>query len=193
MLKKYELLLNHRLQALKNIFQDSHMIEQFEEFVTIIKDTIKNKKEIFVFGNGGSAADAMHFSGELVGRFKKNRCPYPVHVLNCDVASMTAIANDFSYDDIFARQVEAFAKKGDLLFVLTTSGNSVNVLKALEYANDHDIVTSGFIGKDGGRVLPLLKYPVHIRAEDTDIIQEVQKTLIHIMCAEIDDESDNLV
>lgn len=111
MLKKYELLLNHRLQELKNIFRVSHMIERFEEYVTTINDTIKNKTEIFVFGNGGSAADAMHFSGELVGRFKKNRCPYPVHALNCDVASITAIANDFFYDDIFARQVEAFAKK----------------------------------------------------------------------------------
>lgn len=192
-MKKYELILNYRLKALKNIFEDSEMIGQFEEFVEVLKGTIKNKKKIFVLGNGGSAADAMHFSGELIGRFKKNRCPFPVHALNCDVASMTAIANDFSYDDIFARQVEAFAKKEDLLFVLTTSGNSSNVIKALEYANDHDIVTSGFIGKDGGQALSLLRYPVHIHAEDTDIIQEVQKILIHIMCTEIDDESDNLV
>lgn len=192
-MKTYQLQLTNRFQALKHIFEDSAMLEQFEKFVAVLKNTIKSKREIFVFGNGGSAADAMHFSGELVGKFKKNRSPFPVHALNCDIASMTAIANDFSYDDIFARQVEAFAQKGDLLFVLTTSGNSTNVIRALEYANDHDIVTSGFIGKDGGQALSLIQYPVHIHAKDTDIIQEVQMMLIHIMCAEIDDEIDKLI
>lgn len=187
-MEKYECMIQKRLTIFKEILEDKELMKQFEDIAAVVKSTLRLENKILVCGNGGSAADAIHFSGELVGRFKKERRPFPVIALNTDLASITAIANDYSYEEIFSRQVEAFANKGDLVLAITTSGNSINVVKALEYANQHNITTCGLIGKDGGKAKGLLKYPVHIKVSDTELVQEVQQILVHMLCSEVDDD-----
>lgn len=133
-------------------------------------------------GNGGSASDALHFAGEIVGRFQKERAAWPAVVLNADVATMTAIANDYSYDDMFARQAEAHVTSKDVFIGISTSGNSKNVLKAVNLSKDKGAVTVGFLGKDGGEISKAADYSLVVPSNVTARIQEVHILAIHIIC-----------
>ena len=137
---------------------------------------------IFWCGNGGSASDSQHLAGELVGRFIGDRRPLKSIALNADTSVMTCIVNDYGYDYIFSRQVEALGSKGDILIGITTSGNSGNILKAFEVANNLKMTTIGLLGKGGGEAKNISQHSLIINSQSTARIQEAHITVGHILC-----------
>lgn len=153
------------------------------EAAEIITRALQNGHKLLIFGNGGSAADAQHFAGEMVGRFKVHgRVALPVLALTTDSTVLTCIANDFSYEEVFSRQVEAFAQPGDVVLGITTSGKSPNVLRALRVARDKGAVTIALLGGDGGDAVSQVDLPVIVDSNDTTRIQECHITMIHAIC-----------
>lgn len=145
-------------------------------------DALSSGKKLLIMGNGGSAADAQHFAAEIVGRFKMERKALPAIALTTDTSALTAIGNDYGFDRIFSRQVEAFAKPGDVVVGISTSGNSPNVALALQSAKDAGCITVALLGKDGGAIKKLADLALIIPSNDTPRIQEGHITTIHIMC-----------
>ena len=142
----------------------------------------KRDGKVLWCGNGGSAADAQHLSAELSGRFYYDRPPLFSEALHVNTSYTTAVANDYTYDEIYARLVKAMGRKGDVLIGLSTSGNSGNVVKALEVANSLGIITVGFTGESGGKMKELCKYLINIPSKDTPRIQECHMLLGHTIC-----------
>ncbi len=141
--------------------------------------------KILFCGNGGSAADAMHFAEELVVRYHRDRKALAALAL-LDPSTITCAGNDLGYDHIFSRQVDALAKKGDVLFAITTSGNSANILKAIEVARERGVTVVGFLGKDGGKAKALCNHALVIPSLRTARVQEAHKMIYHAMCDHID-------
>jgi len=166
----------------EDLLQNNELLFCVENLANEIVKAIKNGKKIILCGNGGSASDALHFAGEIVGRFQKERSAWSAVVLNADVATMTAIANDYGYDDVFARQAEGHVHKGDVFIGISTSGNSENVLRAAKVAKEKGAFTGALLGKDGGRIKQIVDYPIVIPCDSTARIQECHILLIHIMC-----------
>jgi D-sedoheptulose 7-phosphate isomerase len=166
---------------------DGSRISGIAEAARMCIAALRAGKKILAFGNGGSAADAQHFVGEIVGRFKKNRAGLPAIALSANTSSLTAIANDFGYDTVFSRQVEALAQAGDVCFGITTSGSSPNVLLAMETAREIGAVTICLSGKDGGKVKELCELCLVVPSNDTPRIQEAHITIIHIICGLIEE------
>jgi D-sedoheptulose 7-phosphate isomerase len=137
---------------------------------------------IFWCGNGGSASESSHLAVELIGRFKNNRRPLPSVSLNSDTSAITCIANDFGYDEIFARQLEGLAKPGDVLVVLSTSGKSENILGALRKAKELGVITIALLGKGGGPAANLADHTIIIESSETARIQEMHLLLGHTFC-----------
>jgi D-sedoheptulose 7-phosphate isomerase len=148
---------------------------------------LRNGNKILLCGNGGSAADAQHFSAELVGRYKKERRGLPAIALTTDSSAVTAISNDYGYDMVFSRQVEALGAKGDMLILISTSGNSQNLLEAAAKAKEKGIKTIGLLGKGGGKLLPLCDLAVVVPSDNTPRIQEMHGMAIHMICGLIED------
>ena len=137
---------------------------------------------VFICGNGGSAADSQHFAAELSGRFEIERRGYPAIALTTDTSALTAIGNDYGFDSIFARQLEAHAQAGDLLIAISTSGNSANVLRAVESARKNGIFSIGLLGRDGGALADVVDKALIIDAEKTTRIQEAHIFILHVLC-----------
>jgi D-sedoheptulose 7-phosphate isomerase len=155
---------------------------RIEEAAKTIISAMKAGNKVLFFGNGGSAADSQHLAAEFVGRFKKNRVALPAIALSVDTSILTALGNDFGFETVFARQVEALAKKGDIAIGLTTSGNSPNVLEALKAAKKIGCKTIGFSGCGGGKTEKMVDIPLTIPSDDTPRIQEAQIAVGHIIC-----------
>lgn len=151
-----------------------------------IYQSILNGGKLVTFGNGGSAADAQHFVAELTGHFSMERDPLPAICLNTNVSGLTAISNDYSYDDIFSRQVKALVGSRDVVVGITTSGNSRNVLNGMAEASKLGSYTVAMTGKNGGKVRQLASETLSVQSDDTPIIQEVHIAMIHMLCLEID-------
>jgi D-sedoheptulose 7-phosphate isomerase len=145
----------------------------------------KNRGKVLVAGNGGSAADAMHLAEELVVRFQKNRKALAAMAL-LDATALTCAGNDFGFEFVFSRQIEAFGNPGDVFVGFTTSGNSANILKAFEAAKSHGMVTAGFLGKDGGKAKALCDIALLVPSPVTARVQEGHKVLYHSLCEWID-------
>lgn len=145
-------------------------------------ETFRQGGKILLFGNGGSAADAQHVAAELVGRFTRERIALPAIALTTDTSIITALGNDYGYDSIFRRQVEALVKSGDLVVGISTSGNSPNVLRALEWAKANGIATIGITGKDGGAMPELCDVCFIAPADETARIQEIHIAAWHAIC-----------
>ena len=143
---------------------------------------ISSGKKLIICGNGGSATDASHFAGEIVGRFMAERSSWPAIVLNSDIATLTSIANDYGYDNVFARQVEGFVQEGDVFIGISTSGNSENVFKGLKTAKEKGAKTVCLVGKDGGRISREADYSILVPSNSTARIQESHILIIHILC-----------
>jgi phosphoheptose isomerase len=148
----------------------------------LIADCLTNGKKLLVCGNGGSASDAAHFATELVVRFGKDRRAYPAICLAGDGGLLTAAGNDYGFDEIFARQVEAFGLPGDVLICLATSGNSKNVKRALEEGKAHKLKTIVLLGGDGGSTIGIADVDLLVRGDSTARIQEAHKLLLHVLC-----------
>jgi len=157
--------------------------------IELMFSALSNGNKILACGNGGSAADCQHFAAELVGRFERERFPLPAIALTTDTSILTAVANDYSFREIFSKQVQAFGQAGDILLAMSTSGNSANVLAAVEAALEREMRVVAFTGKDGGALAKLLTdADVHINVPHsrTARIQEVHLVAIHCICDGID-------
>ena len=145
-------------------------------------DAIRAGGKILVFGNGGSAADAQHFAAELVGRFMKERAALPAIALTTDTSILTAVGNDYSFRQVFARQVEALGRPGDVAFGISTSGESPNVLDALRAAAARGLRTVALTGRNGGEIGAAAEIHVNVPDENPARVQEVHRTLLHVIC-----------
>lgn len=166
----------------KALLENVSLLNMVSSLADEIAACIKNGGKLVICGNGGSASDALHFAGEIVGRFQKERSAWPAVVLNADVTTMTAIANDYGYDDVFARQAKAHVNPEDIFIGISTSGNSENVLRAAEVAKDKGAGTAALLGKDGGKLGKIVDYPVIVPCQVTARVQESHIMLIHILC-----------
>lgn len=152
------------------------------EFVKLAVKTFEEGRKILVMGNGGSAADAQHFAAEFVGRFLMERKGLPAIALTTDTSILTALGNDYGFDDVFRRQVEALSVAGDLVVGISTSGNSLNVLKALKEAKGRGCCTVGLLGRDGGAIKDAVDLALVVPSNHTPRIQEGHSLIIHIVC-----------
>jgi len=168
------------LQSLKKI--ESEIARAAE----MIEQCLRAGNKLLICGNGGSAADAAHFATELVVRFAKDRRAYPAICLTGDGGLLTAAANDYGFDEIFARQVAAFGVEGDVLIVLTTSGKSKNVQRALEEAKSRKLKTIAFLGRDGGLTIGIADVDLLVASDSTARIQEAHKLLLHVLCETVE-------
>ncbi len=164
------------------LLTNEELLKTVDRLADEIVKAIKNGNKLILCGNGGSASDALHFAGEIVGRFQKERSAWSAVVLNADVATLTAIANDYGYDEAFARQAEGHTRPGDVFIGISTSGNSENVLRAAKAAKEKGAVTAALLGKDGGKIKDVVDYPVIIPCNTTARVQESHTLMIHIMC-----------
>ena len=164
------------------------MEEKLEAASALAVETLKNGNKILLCGNGGSAADAQHIAAELTGRYKTERRGLPGIALTTDTSALTAIGNDYGYDRVFDRQVEALANKGDLLIGISTSGNSKNIINALKVAREMGCKTLGLSGRDGGAMNELCDVNLVVPSNNTPRIQEMHILFGHTICQIIDNE-----
>ncbi|PIP73350.1 MAG: phosphoheptose isomerase [Nitrospinae bacterium CG22_combo_CG10-13_8_21_14_all_47_10] len=153
-----------------------------------IKSRLEKGGKLILMGNGGSAADSQHIAAELVGRFKKERRAIPAIALTVDTSSLTALGNDYGFDTIFERQLEALARENDAVVGISTSGNSENVVRALKKANSIGAETIGLVGNNGGKIKEVANLSIVVPSNDTARIQEVHITIGHIICELIEED-----
>ena len=163
----------------------SHMIEKS---IKEISNCIENGHRVYIFGNGGSAADAQHIAAELVGRFKLERGSIPAVALSTDTSIMTSIANDYSYDKIFSRQCESLVEEGDVVIGISTSGNSKNIIEGILATKLKKAITIGLLGNNGGKLGEIVDIPIIVNSDSTSKIQEVHRVVYHIICELLENE-----
>jgi D-sedoheptulose 7-phosphate isomerase len=151
-----------------------------------IARALKNGNKLLLAGNGGSAADAQHIAAEIVGRYKLERAAWAALALTTDTSALTAIANDYGYEDVFARQVQGLGQRGDVFLGLTTSGRSPNILAALKVARDKGLVTVGFTGAKGESMRPLCDHILIAPTEDTPVVQQIHLMSAHGICDQVE-------
>lgn len=180
------IIIKHRIQesinVKANLLKNELLINTVSALADEIVACIKRGGKLVICGNGGSASDALHFAGEIVGRFIKERKAWPAVVLNADVATLTAISNDYGYDEAFARQAEGHLKPEDIFIGISTSGNSENVFRAVMKAREIGAKTACLGGKDGGKIAKSVEYPIIVPCNVTARIQEAHINIIHILC-----------
>jgi D-sedoheptulose 7-phosphate isomerase len=162
--------------------------ERIAQTAEVIAQGMRNGRKMLIFGNGGSAADAQHLAAEMVGRFGPDRAAMPAISLSTDTSILTAIGNDYGYDKVFARQIEALGNAGDTAIAISTSGNSPSVLEAIDVARSKGLFTVGFTGETGGKMKDRVEVLFRVPSRQTPRIQETHITLSHILCELIDRE-----
>jgi D-sedoheptulose 7-phosphate isomerase len=170
----------------KQQFAHDHA-DRIVQVATLIAGAFRNGNKVLLFGNGGSSTDAAHIAAEFVGRYKRERAPLPAIALATDIAAITCIANDYGYEELFARQVRAHGRKGDIAIGISTSGNSPNVLKGVEAARDCGLTTIAWTGANGGKLAGLVEYLFIVPSTVTSRIQESHITLGHVLCELVED------
>jgi D-sedoheptulose 7-phosphate isomerase len=160
--------------------------EAVERIVTLVADTLLGGHTLYTCGNGGSAADALHLAEELIGRYRGDRRPLPALCLNADVTALTCIANDYGYEQVFARQLQGLARQGDLLVIFSTSGNSPNLLAVLDTAQALGVVSIALLGKNGGAAKDRADYAIIVPSQNGARVQEVHTLVLHAICEEIE-------
>ncbi len=172
---------------IKNILlNDKNFISNISQIIRMTDKCLKTGKKILIAGNGGSAADAQHFAAEIVGKYKKERRGYPVIALTANTSILTAWSNDYEFDTLFARQIEALGSPGDVFIGLSTSGNSKNILEAIKKAKQIGLKTVCFLGNDGGILKDAADMYIIVPSENTPRIQEIYIMLLHIIAEEIE-------
>ena len=181
-------IINASITVKQNILSDQDMLNKIGLVVDIVVRAFKDGKRVYFAGNGGSAADAQHLAAEFSGRFYTDRHALPAEALHCNTSYLTAVANDYSYDEIYARLIRGIANPGDILIGLSTSGNSGNIVKAFEAARKKNVITIGFTGDSGGKMKGLSDYLFNIPSSDTPRIQESHILIGHIVCELVERE-----
>lgn len=171
----------------KAILEDEHLLGIVDQVVTMLTEAFRNGNKVLFCGNGGSAADAQHLSAEFSGRFYTDRNPLPSEALHCNTSYLTAVANDYGYDIVYSRMVKGMGQKGDVLVGLSTSGNSVNIVNALQQANEMGMITIAFTGAGGGKMKGLAHHLINIPSDDTPRIQESHIMIGHIICQMVEE------
>lgn len=184
---KIEKYFKETLDVFRDFTEGNGSFDNIERAAERIIDCIRGGGKILVFGNGGSAADSQHFAAEMVVRFKKERKAFPCIALTCDSSVLTANSNDYGFETIFSRQIEALGSKGDICLAISTSGNSPNVLMAAETALSKGLGVIALTGSDGGSLADIADISIFVTAGDTAKIQQVHITVIHVLCELIEE------
>lgn len=163
-------------------YLQTSMVEQIDATADLMVDLLTTGNKMLLMGNGGSAADAQHFATELVGRFLVERRPLPAIALTTDTSILTAVGNDYGFEQVFSRQVAALVQPGDLVVGISTSGNSLNVIDALKIAKINGAITLSLVGHDGGKIAEMSNHCLCIPSRYTPVIQEAHIIIIHILC-----------
>ena len=180
-------LIGKSIEVKQQVLSDEQLLLQVQQSVDVITTAFKNGNKVLFCGNGGSAADAQHLAAELSGRFYKDRPALPAEALHCNTSYLTAVANDYSYDVIYARLIEGIGFKGDVIVGFSTSGNSANVVKAFEVAKNKGMLTIGFTGATGGVMKEQSDVLLNVPSYDTPRIQECHILLGHIICQMVEE------
>ncbi|MGZ5246071.1 MAG: D-sedoheptulose-7-phosphate isomerase [Flavitalea sp.] len=188
MQNKIKQIISASVEVKNQILKDDTMLKLVETIAADMVASLKNGNRIYFCGNGGSAADAQHLAAEFSGRFYLDREALPAEALHCNTSYLTAVANDYSYDVIYARLIKGMGQKGDFLVGLSTSGNSNNIVKAFEVAREKGIHTVGFTGESGGRMKELSDYLLNVPSNDTPRIQEAHIMIGHIICQLVEEQ-----
>lgn len=188
MLEQIKSQLNDTIRIKQQMLNDKQLLKTIEKVAQVCINTYKSGNKLLLAGNGGSAADAQHIAAELVGRFEKDRKGIPAIALTTNSSTMTAVANDYGYNSVFHRQIEAFAQKGDVFIGYSTSGSSANVVAAVQACKESGIVTVGMTGAGGGDMAELCDVCVRVPSDNTARIQESHIVIGHILCALIEGE-----
>jgi D-sedoheptulose 7-phosphate isomerase len=185
---KIKKIIEESISVKEKILQDGKLVSLVNEIASAITEALRKGNRVYFCGNGGSAADAQHLAAEFSGRFYTDRDALPAEALHCNTSYLTAVANDYSYDVIYARLIKGIGIKGDFLIGLSTSGNSTNIVKAFEVAREKGIVTVGFTGDSGGKMKELSDYLINVPSKDTPRIQESHIMLGHIICQLVEEQ-----
>ena len=170
------------------VLENSILLKTILTITEIMVAALKSDRRIYFCGNGGSAADAQHLAAELTGRFYTDRKALAAEALHCNTSYLTAVANDYGFDEIYARMIEGIAQEGDVLVGLSTSGNSKNIINAFEKAKEQNVITVSFTGETGGALKPLSNYCINVPSNDTPRIQETHILVGHIICQQLEEK-----
>lgn len=182
MTKQIKSIIQDSIDTKVALLQDDALIAVIQEVTAAIVNAFQNGNQVLFCGNGGSAADAQHLAAEFSGRFYKDRTPLPSEALHCNTSYLTAVANDYSYEVIYSRLIKGIGRQGDILIGLSTSGNSVNIIRAFEQAKENKMITVGCTGASGGKMKAVSDYLINIPSADTPRIQEAHIMVGHIIC-----------
>jgi len=178
--------LKSSLAALDRAAQDAAMLSAARKITQVIIAALRSGHKLLIAGNGGSAADAQHIAAEIVGRYKKERPAYAAIALTTDTSALTAISNDYGFEQVYARQVAGLGRRGDILLALSTSGRSPNILAALRAAHEHGMITVGFTGSKGAAMGVACNHLLVAPSDDTAIVQQIHLAVAHGICEEIE-------
>lgn len=182
MQQKIKNILQASIDVKTKIVSDAAMVAKIEEVTQIVATAFANGNKVLFCGNGGSAADAQHLAAEFSGRFYTDRNPLPSEALHCNTSYLTAVGNDYGFDVVYSRMVKGLGKPGDVLIGLSTSGNSVNIIKAMEQAKELGMISVCMTGESGGKLKHICDYLLNVPSNDTPRIQESHITVGHIIC-----------
>lgn len=187
-MKKIKDIISSSISVKQQVLANDELLNIVDSVATGMVQALKNGNRIYFCGNGGSAADAQHLAAEFSGRFYTDRDALPAEALHCNTSYLTAVANDYSYDVVYARLIKGIGTKGDFLVGLSTSGNSTNIMKAFEVAREKGIHTVGFTGETGGKMKDLSDFLINVPSKDTPRIQESHIMLGHIICQLVEEQ-----
>jgi D-sedoheptulose 7-phosphate isomerase len=187
-MEKIKDIIQSSIDVKQQILENDELVTTIQKVANVIVKSLKNGNRIYFCGNGGSAADAQHLAAEFSGRFYTDRRALPAEALHCNTSYLTAVANDYSYEVVYARLIDGIGTKGDVLIGLSTSGNSENIIKAFEVANEKGISTVGFTGTTGGFMKRLSDHLINVPSTDTPRIQESHIMVGHIICQLVEED-----
>ena len=179
--------LGAHLDTMVRVRQDADLLAAIAKGIDLMTECFRSGGRVYFCGNGGSAADAQHLAAEFSGRFYFDRPVLPADALHCNTSYLTAVANDYGYENVFARLISGLGRKGDILVGLSTSGNSANILKAFEVCHEKGVTTIAMTGATGGKMKNLADLLINIPSTDTPRIQEAHITVGHILCERVED------
>jgi D-sedoheptulose 7-phosphate isomerase len=185
---KIKHIISSSIEVKQHLLSNENMLHQLDEVSNIITDAFKNGKKILFCGNGGSAADAQHLAAEFSGRFYTDRDALPAEALHVNTSYLTAVANDYSYDVVYARMVKGIGNAGDVLVGISTSGNSKNIVEAFKVAREKGMITIGLTGEKGGTMKDLSDHLFNVASNDTPRIQETHILIGHIICQLVEEK-----
>ena len=185
---KIKNIIRSSVETKQKVLENETLVATIANVVEVVTKAFKNGNRVYFCGNGGSAADAQHLAAEFSGRFYTDRRALPAEALHCNTSYLTAVANDYGYDVVYARMIDGIGQKGDVLIGLSTSGNSGNIIRAFEVAKERGIVTVAFTGETGGKMKSLSDHLLNVPSGDTPRIQESHIMIGHIICQLVEEK-----